>query len=175
MSISGEADYWAIKLGHANFHIKPEPYLPDVSNMQTCKRLLDDWESARVEYMRVTSRVSEHYGPTSQTYKLTEQKWAEIDDQWRSNLEQANAEAEANGEVTTFQTLAETQPLSKMPSLNDPQRPSKFPAVAEADIVGPMVQYAKVQRRPAKKPTLLKLFTDPSSLLGGRSAFSLRR
>ena len=175
MTISDEPDYWATKLGHANFHITPEPYLPEVCNLQACKRLLNDWEYARREYMRVAARVSEHYGPTSQTYKLTEQKWSEIDTLWRSNHESANAEAGANSETTLYQPLAETQPLSKMPSLNGPQQPDKFLAVTESDIVGPMVQYAKIQRRPSKRPAILKLFTDPSSLLGGRSAFGLRR
>lgn len=175
MAISEETDEWAIKLGHANFHIQPEPYLPEDCDLQACKRLLDDWEAARMEYMRQAARISEHYGPTSQTYKFTEQKWAEIDSQWRSYHEKANAEAGASTDDTYYQPLAETQPLSKMPSLNDPQQPSKFLNIEEADIVGPMVKYAKIQRRPSRRPAFLKLFTDPASLLGGRSALGLRR
>lgn len=174
MTISEETDYWSVKLGHANFHIQPEPYLPAECTLQTCKRLLDDWETARSEYMRVVARISEHYGPTSQTYKLTEMKWSEIDAQWRSYHERANEEAGVDNDITLYQPLAETQRLSKMPSLNDPQHPSKFPAVAESDIVGPMVQYARIQRRPSRKPALLRLFTDPSSLLGNRTPFSMR-
>ncbi|RMZ21115.1 hypothetical protein D0859_14877 [Hortaea werneckii] len=174
MTISEETDYWSIKLGHANFHIDPEPYIPQHCTLQSCKRLLDDWETARAEYMRVAVHVSEHYGPTSQTYKLTEQKWSEIDAQWRSYHERANQEAGVDSEITLFQPLAETQRVSKLPSLNDPQHPSKFPAIAEGDIVGPMVQYAKIQRRPSSKPAMLRLFTDPSSLLGGRGPFGLR-
>lgn len=170
-------DPWANKLGHANFHITPEPYLPEVCDAQNCKRLADDWERARVEYMRQAARISEHYGITSQTYKLTEQKWAEIDAEWRANHELANAQAQASGESPFFQPLAETQPLSKMPSLNDPKQPSKFPSIEEKDIVGPMVRYAKIQheQKPAKKANFLKLFTDPASLLGGRSNMNVRR
>lgn len=159
--IAEESDPWAIKLGHANFHIIPEPYLPDVCDSQSCSRLRDDWEAARVQYMRQAARTSEHYGPTSEIHKLTQQKWAEIDAEWRSNLEKASAEAQANGGGNMpFQPLAETQPISKLPSLQDPQRPSKFPAVSE--IVGPMVSYAKIEhdRPQSKKPSFLKIFTN---------------
>lgn len=172
---SEETDPWALKLGHANFHITPAPYFPELCDLQSCKRLLDDWELARMEYMHQAARISEHYGPTSQTYKFTEQKWAEIDAQWRAYHERANAEAGVSADTTLYQPLAETQPLSKMPSLNDPEQPAKFPKIDDADIVGPMVQYAKIQRRPSRKPAFLKLFTDPASLLGGRSPFGPRR
>lgn len=175
MTISEEIDPWAHKLGHANFHIEPQPYMPEISTLQTCNRLLDDWESARIEFMKQAARISEHYGPTSQTYKFTEQKWAQIDAQWRAYHKQANAEAEASGEATHFQTLAETQLVSRLPSLNDPQQPAKFPKIEDADIVGPMVQYAKIHRLPSKRQNFLRIFTDPTSLLGRRSALGLRR
>lgn len=172
MSISEEPDMWSLRLGHADFHIKPKPYLPDVCDRTSCNRLLDDWEAARIEYMRQAAHISEHYGPTSRTYKLTEEKWAEIDAIWRSNLQQANAEAEARGEAPALQALAETQLPSRVPSLNDPQKPAKFPTL-EGGIVGPMVQYEKIHQQPSKKPAFLRLFTDPASLLG-RSASGLR-
>ncbi|KAK3074795.1 hypothetical protein LTR53_002461 [Teratosphaeriaceae sp. CCFEE 6253] len=175
LRLSQESDPWSLKLGHANFHITPEPYLPDKCDMYSCKRLLNDWEVARAKYMRQALRISEHYGPTSQTFKFTEQKWAEIDAQWRAYHELANAEAGVRDDTTLYQPLAETQPLAAMPSLIDPHQPSKFPMVAEADIVGPMVKYAKIQRQPSRKPAFLKLFTDPASLLGGRSPFGLKR
>ena len=167
-SIMDEVDYWAIKLGHANFHITPEPYFPATCDNESCNRLLEDWESARIEYMRHASHISEHYGLTSRTYKLTEEKWTEIDSEWRSNLDRANSEAEANGQTPALQSLAETQPAPKMTALIDPERPDKFPKIAEGDIVGPMVQYKKVQRTPSKRANFLRIFTDPASLLGGR-------
>ncbi|KAK4610040.1 hypothetical protein CLAFUW4_13678 [Fulvia fulva] len=172
------ADPWATKLGHANFEIEPVPYLPAVCDAQTCKQLTEDWECARKQYMQLAGRVRSDYGPTSQTFKLTEQKWAEIDATWRANHEMANAEAQATGDSPTFQPLAETMPIAKLPSLNDPQQPGKYPTVEEKDIVGPMVTYAKIQhdQLPARKTsTILKLFTDPGSLLGRRSNFSVRR
>ncbi|KAK1035598.1 hypothetical protein LTS16_014420 [Friedmanniomyces endolithicus] len=176
MTISDEPDLWTMRLGHANFHITPGPYYPNVCDVYACKRLLDDWESARAEFMRQASRISEHYGPTSQIYKFTEQKWAEIDALWRAYHERANTEAGVSDDTTLFQPLAETQALSKIPSLTEPQQPSKFLMVDDADIVGPMVKYTKIQRLPSRKPAFLKLFTDPASLLGGRSPlFTLKR
>ncbi|KAH9818189.1 Only proline and serine are matching in the corresponding protein [Teratosphaeria destructans] len=174
MSISHAHDPWATKLGHANFHIEPEPYFPETSTLQASERLLDDWANARAQYSRQAHRISENYGPTSQIYKDTEAKWAEIDAQWRAYHDRVKAEAEANGEVEEIQrTLArDTRSTSRLPlpTLSDPDQPSKFPKIDDSDIVGPMVQY-EVQRKgtasSAKiRPTLLKLFTDPASLLG---------
>jgi hypothetical protein len=79
MPLSDDNDPWAARLGHANFHITPEPYFPDHCDASSCKRLLDDWEAARMDYMRRATPISEHYGPTSRTFKLAERKWAEID------------------------------------------------------------------------------------------------
>lgn len=160
LAISEESDPWADLLGHANFHISPEPYFPEICDSQSCSRLRDDWETARVEYMRQAARTSEHHGVTSEIYKFTEQKWAEIDAEWRSNHQEACAAAQAKGDCLSFQPLAQTQVLSDLPSLQDPQRPSKFPAVSE--IVGPMVSYAKVtqERPPSKKPNFLRILTN---------------
>ncbi|EME44786.1 hypothetical protein DOTSEDRAFT_72285 [Dothistroma septosporum NZE10] len=172
------ADPWATKLGHANFQIEPRPYLPEVCDAQSCRQLTEDWEYARKQYMQLAGRVCSDYGPTSQTFKLTEQKWAEIDATWRANHEMANAAAQATGDSPTFQPLAETMPVAKLPFLNDPQQPGKYPTIEEKDIVGPMVTYAKIHhdQLPIKKTsTILKLFTDPGSLLGRRSNFSVRR
>jgi hypothetical protein len=169
-----ETDIWAIRLGHANFTIEPEPYYPPQCTGQACQRLLEGWETARVEYMRVIARVSEHYGPSSPTYRLTEEKWAEIDKKWHTNFDRANAEAEANGETPVTQCLAETQPLSKMPSLKDPNQPTKFLDVDEANIVGPMVQYVKIQQPSPKRTGFFNLLKDPSSIIS-RSVFTSKR
>lgn len=126
-----------------------------------------------MEYMRIAQRVSEHYGPTSQTFHLTEAKWRDIDEQWKKYHEEAHSRVEASGATALFQPLAATQHPSRMPELDDPQQ--KFPRLEGADIVGPMVTYAKIQRRPSRKATFLKLFTDPASLLNGRAQFGLRR
>lgn len=176
MDLGIETDPWALKLGHANFHILPEPYVPTECTRDTCKRLLEDWESARTEYMRQAARVSEDYGCNSQTFQLTEEKWSEIDAQWRANHKLANERAEASGEAIMFQPLAMTAPTQKMPTLSDdPNASAKFPVINESDIVGPMVQYAKVtSTSPAKKPGLLRLLTDSTSLFT-RTPFHIRR
>jgi len=176
VSISEESDPWAIKLGHANFHITPEPYMPETCTLHTCNRLLNDWECARVAFLKQAARIGEHYGPTSQTYKFTELKWATIDAQWRTYHKHASAEAEASvGGASHLRTLAETNATSSLPSLIDPEKPAKFPTIDESDIVGPMVQYARIQRRPSKRESFLRIFTDPASLLGRRTTLGLRR
>lgn len=168
MSISTETDPWASRLGHANFTVYPEPYRPEICDHKACSALLESWELARSRYMRHASCITENYGPTSQTFKYTEQKWAEIDATWRRNLDDANAQAEANGEAPAAQSLAETQPVSRIPTLNDPHQPNKFPEISDDDIVGPMVQYARATDKPAKKSILLKLLASPAALLSRR-------
>lgn len=126
-----------------------------------------------MDYMRQATPISEHYGPTSRTFKFAERKWAEIDAVWRANHELANVQAGAV-RSPVYQSLAETAPLPKMPALDDAQQSAKFPKIDDSEIVGPMVQYARIQRQPSRRPSFLRLFTDPASLLG-RSAFSMRR
>jgi hypothetical protein len=127
-----------------------------------------------MDYMRQATPISEHYGPTSRTFKLAERKWAEIEAVWRANHELANAQAGVSSRSPVYQSLAEAAPLPKMPPLNDAQQSAKFPKIDDSEIVGPMVQYARIQRQPSRRPNFLRLFTDPASLLG-RSAFSVRR
>lgn len=189
LSISGELDHWALHLGHANFHILPEPYLPHPSASSDttpptaiCKRLLEDWESARIEFLRHASRVAEHHGPTSRIYDLTCAKWKEVDAQWRANFDLTRAGLDPSssastdaGDTSDLRPLPELQPCLQMPSLpQDPENPAKFPAVEEGEIVGPMVQHARVEAAlPAtgmagalsRRPTLLRLLTDAASLL----------
>lgn len=178
MEVFEESDPWAHKLGHANFHIVPEPYVPDACDRKSCNQLVEDWESARRDYVRQAAHISEHYGPTSRTFKLAGEKWSEINKKWQMNLERANQEAEARGETPASQKLAEDQKLPELPSLVDSQHPDKLLLeVNEADIVGPMVKYAKPQPQPPppRKHALLRLFTDPASLLSGRPSHGAHR
>lgn len=163
-----EPDAWAVTLGHNNFHISPEPYIPESCDLDSRHRLLEDWQSARREYIRHAAHVCEHHGPTSRIYELTEEKWTDIDSKWRANFECVNAAAEINGEDYALQPLPDMHALSKLPSpsLVDPQAPDKFPTVDDADIVGPMIQYERVQHKPAKRG-FLKIFTDPAWILQG--------
>lgn len=160
----GELEYYDMKLGHANFHIRPEPYVPEMCDEESCDRLLADWDLARHEYMRQAYAISQNYGPTSNTYKLTSEKWALIDRQWQVNIERSRAHAEALGERPRQDVLPETASVAQIPSLPfDAEHPDKFPSLNEGGIVGPMVQYAKVQRTPSKKRNFLKLLLEPFS------------
>lgn len=182
-------DRWAAELGHANFVIYPGPYVPEMCDSAACKRLVEDWEDARKQFINQATRTSEHYGPTSHIYKMTEQKWAEIDRLWRKNHETAVERAKKleknRGESPhdsrlperEYQPLAEPAPLVKLPSLNDPNNVGKFPKLDETDIVGPMVQYAQITTQASKRTAFLKFFKDmrfPANTLG-RTASGIRR
>lgn len=154
--VAEDADVWSLKLGHANFHILPEPYIPEVCDSQSCTQLLDDWRAAQVEFWRQESVISETYGPRSQTYKLAGEKWRDIESDWRSNFLTARDDARANGESIDLEPFETTQSFAL---------PEKFPNIDDANIVGPMSQYTKSQPSPTKKKTFLKLLTDPVSIL----------
>lgn len=138
--------------------------------------------------MRQAALIAEHYGLASRTYALTCEKWEEVDSQWRTNFENVRAEAgdcESVLSAGTMQSpdlrpLPETQAILQMPSLNV----EKFPAVDAVDFVGPMVRFEALQASPphlshyqhqhqqghheegvGKRAGLLRLFTDPASLL----------
>ncbi|KAF2726761.1 hypothetical protein EJ04DRAFT_570980 [Polyplosphaeria fusca] len=172
-------DKWAIKLGHANFTIQPEPYVPDNCNTASLRQLFADWEQARCNYTKHQVRTGEHFGVTSKTYLLTEQKWAEIDAEWKANHDLAVSRATEIGEEPEPTSPLEPAPLSKMPTLNDPRSDGKFPKLGDEDIVGPMVQIASQihQKVPSpRKRAFLQFFRDlkfPGSLLG-KSAAGIR-
>lgn len=167
LDMAAPQDEWTSKLGHANFRVLPEPYVPQTSDAAAVKRHLEDWESARKQFMNQAARTSEHYGPTSQIYKFTEQKWAVIDAKWKKSHDFVVQKAEANGVASpVYQTLAEPAPATKLPNLID--NTGKFPKLEDADIVGPMVQYAKISPRSSKRSAFLKFFNDlrsPSNTL----------
>ncbi|GAB7348241.1 hypothetical protein MBLNU459_g6234t1 [Dothideomycetes sp. NU459] len=177
LDMGAPQDEWSSKLGHANFRVLPEPYVPQAGDLAAVKQHLEDWESARKQFMNQAARTSEHYGPTSQIYKLTESKWATIDAKWKKSHELVVARAEANGESPVYQPLAEPMPATKLPNLVDTNNTGKFPNLDDADIVGPMVQYAKISPRSSRKTAFLRFFSDlrsPGNTLG-RSASGLGR
>jgi hypothetical protein len=157
--LSESDDRWANKLGHANFTISPEPYLPDDCNAATCQRHFADWEQARCNFMVHQVRTGEHHGVTSKAYKLTDQKWAEIDAQWKEYHEAALAKAGLDKNEVHLCSPIEPAPLVKLPSLNN-----KFPAKGDEDIVGPMVQaMLPVSPRQSRKASFLRFFSDLKS------------
>lgn len=175
MVVGGPTDEWTNKLGHANFIIYPQPYVPDVLDGEACNKMRADWDMARCNYIKHLVRTGEHYGVTSKIYKLTEEKWADVDLQWKRNSELLVAKAgEGHGSTLSLsQSSIEPAPLLKMPSLNDPRSDGKFPKLGDEDIVGPMVQIAsQFQRRPSRKAAFFKFLRGviPTSVLSGRPA-----
>ena len=177
MMLSDPNDTWALRLGHANFTILPEPYLPNVCTARTVRELMDDWTQARLNYAKHQVRTAEHYGVTSKHYILTEQKWAEIDASWKRNHDLAKSHAVAIGQ--NLEPASPTEPglCSKMPTLNDPKCAGKFPKLGDEDIVGPMQQAAALlPRTPSRKRAFFKFLSDlriPGTLLG-RSSTGVR-
>jgi len=158
--IADPTDEWSIKLGHANYSIFPEPYIPEVCNAETCRQLVSDWQVARTNFFRHQHRTIEHYGSNSKTFKLTEQKWAETEAQWRKNNDLATAEAARNSTSAVPITPTEPAPLTMMPALNNSDSEGKFPKLGDQDIVGPMVQIAaRVQALP-RQGTVVKFFNN---------------
>ncbi|USP76499.1 hypothetical protein yc1106_03773 [Curvularia clavata] len=170
-------DKWANILGHANFTILPEPYLPQVCDLASIEEHLAEWAQARRNYAKHQVRTAEHYGVTSKHYLLTEQKWAEIDAEWKKNHDMAKAHATALGEELAPYSPTEPGPLSKMPTLHDPKSEGKFPKLGDEDIVGPMQQAAALlPANPSRKRAFFRFFNDlrfPSWFLG-RSSGAVR-
>lgn len=177
MMLADPKDKWANKLGHANFTILPEPYVPEVCNARSIRELMEDWTQARLNYAKHQVRTAEHYGVTSKHYLLTEQKWAEIDCQWKENHDIAKSHAVAIGQDLEPTSPTEPGPLSKMPTLNDPKSAGKFPKLGDEDIVGPMQQAAALlPKTPSRKRVFFKFLSDlrfPGTFLG-RSSVGVR-
>lgn len=154
---------WANKLGHANFDIEPRPYLPSDFTLTTYQQFMNDWDCARQNYLRHLMRTSEHNGPTSKIYRLTEEKWAEVEGQWRGYEEQCQArvsDERASHELSqSHVSVAAPAPLITLPSLNGPHSDGKFPQLGDENIVGPMEQ-APLPKTPKpaskRKRTFLK-------------------
>lgn len=180
LSMVAVPDPWADSLGHANFTIVPEPYIPSQFDVEACKQLRTDWEMARRNFSKHLMRTSEHYGPTSRIHKLTEGKWATIDAEWKRNSEICLARTAENGYEHALSqsqsSVAEPAPLAKLPSLNGPKSEGKFPNLGDQGIVGPMdVIASQVQQQQQRKSTkrsffrfLQEVFTPPTVNIFGR-------
>lgn len=166
--IADANDEWANKLGHANFTIHPEPYMPDVFDIEACRQLRANWDLARCNYTKHLVRTGEHYGVTSKTYKMTEEKWLQTDAIWKKNNDltiqntvESDSDAFSTLKHNTFGEPSSSNIVTKIPSLNDPTSGGKFPQLGDEDIVGPMVQVtAQLQRSPSKKAKLMRFLVD---------------
>lgn len=161
MMLADPNDKWANLLGHANFTILPEPYVPEVCNAESIQQQFLDWEQAQRNYAKHQVRTAEHYGATSKHYLLTERKWAEIHAEWKKYHDIAKSHAAAIGQNLAPTSPTEPGPLSKMPTLNDPKSEGKFPKLGDEDIVGPMHQAtALLPKTPSRKRAFFKFLSD---------------
>ncbi|KAI9696965.1 MAG: hypothetical protein M1836_004926 [Candelina mexicana] len=171
--IADPNDEWANKLGHANYNIQPEPYIPTDFDLDACEQMRANWDLARGNYMKHLVRTGEHYGVTSKTYKLTEEKWAEVDAHWKKNNDIAIAKLAEKGINPNALQETVAEQTTRIPSLNGPCSDGKFPKLGDEDIVGPMVQIAsQAHHRPSRRAAFLKFLQDikfPKGVMTGRT------
>jgi hypothetical protein len=141
-------DPWDGRLGHANFHIHPEPYVPDGIDLDSYTDYRKNWDQARANYARHITRTLEHYGGTSKVYKLTEEKWSLIEQVWtrqhdlmRTALAPvltrlSDGESHHINSVTSSSVLEKPITRVVVPVIND--KSGKFPELGDGEIVGPM-------------------------------------
>ena len=121
-------DEWALRLGHANFNIKPEPYdAPAQPTITDVQQLRQAWESARREYAKHLSRTGCVYSTTSRPYALTEEKWAAIDAAWKRAHDRALAAIAPHARpqirsraASAAAATAPTSPTNKPTNADDP-------------------------------------------------------
>ena len=163
--LSDPNDEWANKLGHANFTIQPEPYTPPTRNLDSFRQLCADWDVARCNFARHLVRTGEHYGSTSNIFKLTGEKWESINDQWRAEHEALLAQLDAIDGVALTLTQSNIHPCEevRIPRLHDND---KFPEMGDEDIVGPMTVAPAAELGPCrvktgkKRNNFFKFFQD---------------
>ncbi|CAI7612433.1 unnamed protein product [Penicillium manginii] len=135
-TLSSPTDEWANKLGHANFTIVPEPYVPEMRDIDSFHQLRADWDTARCNFAKHLVRTGEHYGVTSNIHKLTVSKWDSINLAWKSEHEALLADLDAEDRVALTLTQNPSPVESvRIPRLHDND---KFPEMGDEDIVGPM-------------------------------------
>ncbi|KAJ6079878.1 hypothetical protein N7467_009631 [Penicillium canescens] len=170
-AVSGEAplvlsdpnDEWAHKLGHANFTIQPEPYVPVIRDISNFQQLRADWDIARCNFAKHLVRTGEHYGVTSTIYRLTVEKWESINRDWRTQHEAMLNQLETLDGVALTLTQSNIHPCEnvRIPRLHDND---KFPEMGDEDIVGPMTVAPATETagpcRTGKKRNFFRFFQD---------------
>lgn len=164
--LSEKLDPWTVKLGHADFSIHPEPYLPEDFDLDNFKEFRDNWQQARKQYTQHLARTIENYGETSKVYKLTEEKWSSIDKEWKKYDAQLNAaltpqlQRLSDGPATPDSPISLLErPVTRV-TVPHMDKGGKFPEIGDADIIGPLsIGVAKVpelQRGTLTPPTTPK-------------------
>jgi hypothetical protein len=150
LSINIPQDKWSRALGHANFTIQPEPYVPARLDRRSCRRLARDWEKAQAEFLRHQARTLEHYGPRSRTYALTEEKWTEINARWERCVNEATARLAAHRAALGL------PPLPPPAATDAAVAGAAAPAPSAADVASPAdsrPSTAQGQSAPSSRPT----------------------
>ncbi|KAI0450385.1 hypothetical protein F5B21DRAFT_437621 [Xylaria acuta] len=154
-----DQDAWSDRLGHANFTISPAPYRPLTTTLSSLRELRTDWEMARVNYTKHLVRTGEHYSLTSKTYVFTEEKWAEIDRNWRAIHDEVLDAVVASGETMGCDKFDESI-ITTVPVMDGE---GKFPERGDEDIVGPMVREATMSSPTGterRRPSFWRKLTD---------------
>ncbi|KAL4896450.1 hypothetical protein BDV59DRAFT_170675 [Aspergillus ambiguus] len=158
--LSDPNDEWANKLGHANFTIQPEPYVPEVYNLESFHQLRSQWDLAQCNFAKHLVRTGEHYGITSNIYKLTEEKWEAINAEWRRHHQAMLSQLEMTDSSQLGLIKSHRDPCEqlKIPRLHD----EKFPELGDGEIVGPMkiAPASGLCRSPSLKRSFFKFFQD---------------
>lgn len=156
-------DEWATQLGHANFTIQPEPYVPEVYDLSSFRQLREHWDQAQCNFTKHLVRTGEHYGVTSTIYKLTEAKWDAINSEWKRTYDEMLSQLDATDGSLMGIIQSQGNPCEpvKIPRLHD----EKFPELGDGEIVGPM-KIAPAANMPARcrsrslKRSFFKFFQD---------------
>ena len=172
ITMAQEDDKWSNILGHANFTIYPEHYMPETKDLEACKELRENWEKARAGFLRHLVRTGEHYGERSEIFRNTEEKWKELDEEWRGNNEQLIAQTAAAlsmDEEIVLKMLQQggsvnmsdgSDKMIEIPKLNDVRSGGKFLELGDEDIVGPMHRDEGMARSPSKKERFKRFFSE---------------
>lgn len=129
-------DVWALRLGHSNFFIKPEPYTLKAYDAASFHQFQENWALARCNYTKHIIRTAENYGITSRVYLFTEEKWKSIEQEWRNNYEAIISTCPDVEELTSLNAIRlPLHATAKIPQIGND---NKFPALGDEDIVGVM-------------------------------------
>ncbi len=146
--LEDSSDPWAARLGHADFTIHPEPYAPGTFDLDSYAEYRKNWDQARTNYAKHIARTIEHYGSTSNVYKLTEAKWISVDNLWKGQHDLMRAALASvlarlsDGDSEMQDSTASSAVLEKpstrvvVPVIDD--KSGKFPELGDGEIVGPM-------------------------------------
>lgn len=143
-----EHDEWSDRLGHANFTIVPRPYRPATTDIEALTSLRANWDLAKVNYTKHLCRTGEHYGMTSNTYTLTQAKWADIEREWRAIEKDLIDQIIKLGgvEVDSAELVRRGRQQDVQPAVIPSMVEGKFPERGDVDIVGPMQRDAVMIR-----------------------------